>query len=647
MSTFYKVSLALTSIAFAAVGCKKSSSGESASQSSDVQASKPQAETKPTTQDYLLVGAPNAFKGKGAVLICNPDGSSCKTFLGGDDEASVASAKSLKLQEGDKFGSSIVVTANNIFVSAANKQSGSGAVYKFDLSGKNGSALEITDLYQAKQYLGKSMFATAKNLYIGAPERKGDDKKIKGALIKCELDGTNCAVSLGGESTNSSTQVLANTSLLGTYGLGASIFANEKNLFVGAQGGLGKVTKCEADGSNCLPLNLSSSLVSLITNDNFAESMTGDSKYLYIGVPGRDQSALKPSTYDIGGLIRCDIDGGNCADFIGGTSKVTGGLAFEKNDKFGSSVALSKDGKSIYVGSIGRKTAKGVTIGAVIKCDVEGKECADIVAGKYAKPVVATPVVAAAQAASAPEAKSAPTVSSVIAANPVAPAKPDAPKAPKAGTEASELKLGEYPSKDDEYLGSDLDSIQGALIGASVAVATLPIQSQVEAPAAPAANSQSDVKPGSSANGKPDAAPGSSSQNQPAAQADSSKKPSIVPTLVSAGAIVAAPTLLQKIKGFFANIKNKIFPAKVTPVETAETPAANENTSLLAKAKNAFRKGTSVAESVVESQGALAKEAAAKVAAKAKSGIQTVSGSWDAESFSSFDEEVVETLARR
>ncbi|WGL59850.1 hypothetical protein QEJ31_15065 [Pigmentibacter sp. JX0631] len=555
MSTFYKVSLALTSIAFAAVGCKKSSSGESASQSSDVQASKPQAETKPTTQDYLLVGAPNAFKGKGAVLICNPDGSSCKTFLGGEDEASVASAKSLKLQEGDKFGSSIVVTANNIFVSAANKQSGSGAVYKFDLSGKNGSALDITDLYQAKQYLGKSMFATAKNLYIGAPERKGDDKKIKGALIKCELDGTNCAVSLGGESTNSSTQVLANTSLLGTYGLGASIFANEKNLFVGAQGGLGKVTKCEADGSNCLPLNLSSSLVSLITNDNFAESMTGDSKYLYIGVPGRDQSALKPSTYDIGGLIRCDIDGGNCGDYIGGTSKVTGGLAFEKNDKFGSSVALSKDGKSIYVGSIGRKTVKGVTFGAIIKCDIEGKECADIVAGKYAKPAVVTPVAPAA-----------PTVSAIVAANPIAPAaQPAKPVAPLAGTEASELKLGEFPSKDEEYLGSDLDSIQGPLVGASVAVATLPIQSQV---AAPAASSQSEAKPDST-NAKPEAKPDSSttkpaatpasSSSQATANADSSKKPSIVPTLITSGALVAGPVLAKQgitdsIKTAFAKV---------------------------------------------------------------------------------------------
>lgn len=117
--------------------------------------------------------------------------------------------------------------------------------------------------------------------------------------------------------------------------------------------------------------------------------------------------------------------------------------------------------------------------------------------------------------------------------------------------------------------------------------------------------------------------------------------------MVSAGALVAAPTLLQKIKGFFANIKNKLFPAKSTAVETASTPAAKENLSLLEKAKNAFKKGTSVAESVVEKQGALAKEAAAKVAAKLKSGVQTVTGSWDAESFSSFDEEVVETLSRR
>ncbi len=116
MSTFYKISLTVSSIAFAVVGCKKSSSGDAASQSSDVQVSQEQKPAAPTTQDYLLVGAPNAFKGKGAVLICNPDGSSCKTFLGGDDESSVASATSLKLQEGDKFGSSIVVTANNIFV---------------------------------------------------------------------------------------------------------------------------------------------------------------------------------------------------------------------------------------------------------------------------------------------------------------------------------------------------------------------------------------------------------------------------------------------------------------------------------------------------------------------------------------------------
>ena len=491
MSTFYKISLTISSIAFAVVGCKKSSSGDSAAtQSSDVQVSHEQKPAAPTTQDYLLVGAPNAFKGKGAVLICNPDGSSCKTFIGGDDESSVASAASLKLQEGDKFGTSIVVTANNIFVSAANKQSGSGSVYKFDLSGKNGEALNLDDLYQPKQYLGKSMFATASNLYIGAPERKGSEKKIKGALIKCKLDGTECVDFLGGNSTNSSTQVLANASLLGTYGLGSSIFANEKNVFIGSQGGIGKVTKCEADGSNCLSLNLGTSLLSLITNDNFAESMTGDSKFLYIGVPGRDQSALKPSTYDIGGLIKCSIDGSGCADFIGGTSKVTAGLTFEKNDKFGSSVALAKDGKSIYVGAIGRKDLQGKTFGAVIKCDVEGKECFDIVGGKFVKPV-AQPAADVAQPTAA---------SSSVPASAAASASISAPSTPvisvnTIGTAASDLKLDEVTASDDGYLGSDLDSIAGPLVGASVAVATLPIQSQVEAPAAPASDASKPAAP--------------------------------------------------------------------------------------------------------------------------------------------------------
>ena len=97
----------------------------------------------------------------GAVLICNLDGSSCSQFLGG--ESTIASAKSLKLQPGDKFGTSITVTASSIFVGTASKTGGSGEVYKFDLSGKSGETIDIADLFQEKQYFGKTCIDAQSN----------------------------------------------------------------------------------------------------------------------------------------------------------------------------------------------------------------------------------------------------------------------------------------------------------------------------------------------------------------------------------------------------------------------------------------------------------------------------------------------------
>ena len=286
MSSFCKLSLVLSSVALAVVGCKKSSGGsDSASSSNDAQAASSQdtAPAAATTQDYLLIGAPNASKGMGAVLICNLDGSSCSQFLGG--ESTIASAKSLKLQPGDKFGTSITVTASSIFVGTASKTGGSGEVYKFDLSGKSEETIDIADLFQEKQYFGKSIFATSKSLFVGALQRKNDAATSSGALLKCDLDGTNCADLLGGSDTSPSTTVLAQSGA--TSGFGASVFANDKNLFVGSQGGIGKVFKCDADGGNCLPLDTSK--LALITNDNLGSTaIVGNDKNIFISAVGRD-----------------------------------------------------------------------------------------------------------------------------------------------------------------------------------------------------------------------------------------------------------------------------------------------------------------------------------------------------------------------
>ena len=370
----------------------------------------------------------------GAVLICNLDGSSCSQFLGG--ESTIASAKSLKLQPGDKFGTSITVTASSIFVGTASKTGGSGEVYKFDLSGKSGETIDIADLFQEKQYFGKSIFATSKSLFVGAPQRKNDAATSSGALLKCDLDGTNCADFLGGSDTSPSTTVLAQSAGGAISGFGASVFANDKNLFVGSQGGIGKVFKCDADGGNCLPLDTSK--LGLITNDNLGSTaIVGNDKNLFIAAVGRDQNKDISSTYDIGAIFQCALDGTSCTEFLGGksTSATSVSLKLAQNDKFGSSLALSKDGQSLYVGSIGRKDLTGKAFGSVFKCAVDGSSCTEIVGGQVAEQ--AAPTASSSEASTtATTAQAAPSSTSATPA-PAA----TAPVVASVGSSATSLKL--------------------------------------------------------------------------------------------------------------------------------------------------------------------------------------------------------------
>ncbi|MBX9838371.1 MAG: hypothetical protein K2X69_08660 [Silvanigrellaceae bacterium] len=401
----------------------------------------------------------------GAVLICNIDGSSCSQFLGG--ESTIASAKSLKLQPGDKFGTSITVTDSSIFVSTASKTGGSGEVYKFDLSGKSGKVIDIADLFQEKQYFGKSLFASSKSLFIGAPQRKNDAATASGALVKCDLDGTNCADFLSGSHTSPSTIVLAQSGAIS--GFGASVFANDKNLFVGSQGGIGKVFKCDADGGNCLPLDTSK--LGLITNDNLGSTaIVGNDKNLFIAAVGRDQNKDVSSTYDIGAIFQCAIDGTSCTEFLGGksTSATSVSLKLAQNDKFGSSLALSKDGQTLYIGSIGRKDLTGKAFGSVFKCAVDSSSCTEIVGGQVAEQVAP----AASTAESATPATTTPAAPTPVVAS--------------VDSSATSLKL-ETSSTDSSFFGAGFDNVSGPLVGASVAVVTLPIQAQVAAPAVPTA----------------------------------------------------------------------------------------------------------------------------------------------------------------
>lgn len=382
--------------------CSKSGGGSSADNSSNVTAntSGGGGQNQLPTSEYLLVGASSAYNAQGVVLLCNLDGTNCIEFLGGNSTR--LNAQALGLVNNDRFGTSMAINGAILYVSAASKDGGdgkspgSGKIFRFDLTNAiaptpnaNASAATPSSITftltkdgvtpVANQYFGKSLFATPTALYVGSNLRKNSEveqgrySQLKtGSIFQCDLKGENCNEVIPGNSP-----LLANNS--GISKTGISLFLNSTTLLFGAStdthiGSYGRVVSCAIDlNSNCVDVPTSN--LDLITNDNFGASIIATAQNLYVGAPGRDAS-----DFDVGAIFICGITAANnkCAAFNTSKPKV----AITKNDKFGFSLALSNDQNTLYVGSVGRKTSAKVTVGGVFKCNIDGTNCSEIIAGK-------------------------------------------------------------------------------------------------------------------------------------------------------------------------------------------------------------------------------------------------------------------------
>lgn len=216
-------------------------------------------------------------------------------------------------------------------------------------------------------------------LLIGAAGRNSSDKDDIGAVFKCSLDGQNCVEAIGGK--NKANKISA---FLSNYdAFGSSIYATNSNIFIGAKNKnsmSGAVFKCNLDGEKCSLLNVKS--LKLNQNDCFGSSIVGNSSHLYIGSMGRNGLPLHtPSFYDIGAVFKCNLNGDNCQEIVGGeNTKSVAALGLTFKDYFASSLTISKE--YLYIGATGRKNVFGIKTGAVFRCHLDGSNCIEFIGGR-------------------------------------------------------------------------------------------------------------------------------------------------------------------------------------------------------------------------------------------------------------------------
>ncbi|BBH53049.1 hypothetical protein [Fluviispira sanaruensis] len=395
---------------FSMSSCKTSSDNENSVQSLVKVTNSKNANIK-TSQDYLLIGA-QGRAGKGAVFKCNIDGKNCIEFLGGNIKFKAPddfTEHSIVLYPRNRFGSSLLISNGKLLIgslgrdnkkvsdaasiSDPNFKEDIGTVFQCNLDGSNcvefiggeipfpkptNSALKKISLFTS-DYFGSSLFALKDKLLIGAAGRNSADKDEIGAVFKCGLDGKNCVEAIAGK--NKASKISA--SLAKYDALGSSIYATNSSLFIGAKnkkGMSGAVFKCNLEGEKCSQLKGPN--LKLNENDCFGSSLVGNASSLYIGSMGRN--GLPPHTpylYDIGAVFKCDLNGNNCKEIIGGANtKSVENLGLFFRDYFAASLALSKE--YLFIGSIGRKSETGLKTGAVFRCQLDGSNCIELIGGR-------------------------------------------------------------------------------------------------------------------------------------------------------------------------------------------------------------------------------------------------------------------------
>ena len=267
-----------------------------------------------------------------------------------------------------------------------------GAVYKCDLTGKNCSIIDTSSLKLiTNDNFGRSIFATKDKIYVGSPGRDSGNtipslnpnyKDDIGAIFQFDSKGINPSEIIAGKNPTSKIKEQLNR----LDQIGTSIFVTNSNIYIGAKdknSTNGAVFKCNLTGDQCI--SFKNDAIKLITNDNLGSSLSGNSTDLFIGATGRDSGSVSQSNlYDTGSVIKCNFNGDNCSEFLGGQNQESQkSLELKVNDNFGSSLVVFGD--AIYIGAMGRKNNSDKRTGAVFKCNIDGSNCIELIGGKSKK----------------------------------------------------------------------------------------------------------------------------------------------------------------------------------------------------------------------------------------------------------------------
>lgn len=390
----------ITILSFALNACSpKSGRSNDYATSANSSAGVVNADPQQNMQNYLLIGA-KGRAGKGALFKCELDGTQCSEFIGGNVEIQQPPdhpEELLKIQKGEFFASSVAANKSFMYIGTnakadseknikSNSKSIRGGLYKCDLLGKNCSLPHLNSLnLLPNDRFGASIFATKEKVYIGAIGRDRSKELSKqnediGAVFSFDSTMLNALELIGGNKSNNNIQLIAKDNF------GSSVYVTKNYVYIGAKnknGENGAIFYCNIDGSNCNIFNTSK--INLITNDQFGSSISGDEQNIYVGAIGRDGGpANLTSLYDTGALFKCSIKGESCIEFIGGRNQESQKeLELTAGDHFGSSVVTF--GESIYIGAEGRKDETNSKVGAIFKCNLNGKNCVELIGGKSKK----------------------------------------------------------------------------------------------------------------------------------------------------------------------------------------------------------------------------------------------------------------------
>ncbi len=391
------------------------SSCQIVNKSSEKSASLPQAKNEMADEDsgsdvsYILVGA-KGRAGKGAVFKCTLDGYECYEFLGGNlrfSSPTNRSYKTVKIFNGDVFGASLFVLNEKLYIgatgrdnkkandtgsiSSANYKDEVGTIIECQLNGnecreflgghlpfENSQSIVPIKLFSSDHF-GASILVHQNKLFVGASGRDGDDVDAIGAIIQCNLEGKNCIEFMAGKTKNKSILHQLNEE----DAFGSSLISSNNIFYVGVplrNAGTGGVMKCTLDGSKCEFINTKN--LRLASNNNFGSSIIATKTHLFVGAVGRSGTPITdPMQYDLGAVFKCNLDGNNCNEIIGGENKdsVTK-LKLGPRDYLGTSLAIYKD--FLFIGVPGRMSDDNLRTGAVFRCDLNGNKCVEFMGGK-------------------------------------------------------------------------------------------------------------------------------------------------------------------------------------------------------------------------------------------------------------------------